>query len=354
MAKGVEDTAFYRYNRLISLNEVGGAPDIFGRTAADFHADTLRIATRWPRTMLTLSTHDTKRSADVRARINLLSELPEAWQTCVERLAAVNEPYRREPWPDRNTEYLLYQTVVGAWPTDPDRLSAFMQKATREAKVHTTWVDPVDDYEGAVDHFARAALADRRFIDELDRFVSSNRIVELGRVNSLVQTTLLLTCPGVADLYQGTELWDLSLVDPDNRRPVDYTLRDGLLSALPAGPPKVQIRDDKQGVWKLWLIRRLLLDRQARPDLYDSSRYEPLQVEGPGSESVVAFARGNLAVVVPRLVAGLDGARWQSRVALGHGSWTNLLTGAQLSGGQTPLSDLLAGCPVAVLSRNAP
>jgi (1->4)-alpha-D-glucan 1-alpha-D-glucosylmutase len=351
MAKGVEDTAFYRFNRLISLNEVGGAPDVFGRTVAEFHDDTMRVGSRWPRTMLTLSTHDTKRSADVRARIHLLSEQPDAWGSCVERLAAISDPYRTEPWPDRNAEYLLYQTLVGAWPIDPDRVASFMHKATREAKVYTSWVDPVAEYDDAVTRFVHGALGDRRFVDELDRFLSANRIAELGRVNSLIQTTLLLTCPGVADLYQGTELWDLSLVDPDNRRPVDYHLRDRVLSALSPRPPTVAIKDDEHGVWKLWLIRQLLEDRHTRPGRYDSSRYEPLEVKGPGDDHVVAFGRGDVVVVVPRLIAGLDPASAQSRVALGPGSWTNVLTGGHVSGGQVQLTELMAGCPVAVLSR---
>jgi (1->4)-alpha-D-glucan 1-alpha-D-glucosylmutase len=351
MAKGVEDTAFYRYNRLISLNEVGGAPDVFGRTVAQFHDDIMRVGSRWPRTMLTLSTHDTKRSADVRARIHLLSEQPDAWDSCVERLAAINDAYRTEPWPDRNAEYLLYQTLVGAWPIEPDRVASFMHKATHEAKVYTSWVDPVAEYDDAVARFVQGALADRCFVDELERFLRANRMVELGRVNSLIQTTLLLTCPGVADLYQGTELWDLSLVDPDNRRPVDYDLRERILSALPPRPPLVAIGDDEHGVWKLWLIRQLLRDRQAHPGRYDSSRYEPLEVKGPGGDHVVAFGRGDLAVVVPRLIAGLARASSQSRVALGHGSWTNVLTGAHVSGGQVRLSELMVGCPVAVLSR---
>ncbi len=354
MAKGVEDTAFYRYNRLISLNEVGGAPDVFGRTVAQFHQDSLRAATSWPGTLLTLSTHDTKRSADVRARIHALSERPDDWQSFVERLAEITDRYRREPWPDRNAEYLLYQTVIGAWPIDRDRLTAFMHKATHEAKVHTSWVDPVADYDEAMVDFVSGALADRRFVGEVERFLSLNRLVELGRVNSLAQTTLLLTCPGVADLYQGTELWDLSLVDPDNRRPVDFSLREQLLSSMPQRPPSVALRDDEHGVWKLWLIQRLLASRRGRLGLYNSARYEPLDIHGPDGDRAVAFGRGDLVVVIPRLAGGLDETTREDRVSLTPGAWTNVLTGAPVSGGQIRLSELLVECPVAVLIRGNP
>jgi (1->4)-alpha-D-glucan 1-alpha-D-glucosylmutase len=349
-AKGVEDTAFYRYNRLISLNEVGGAPEVFGRTLAQFHADTLRMAEGWPGTMLTLSTHDTKRSADVRARINLISELPEAWRDCVERLAGINDG-RREKWPDRSAEYLFYQTAVGAWPIDAERTDAFMTKATREAKLHTSWMDPVSEYDEAVSAFVRGALADRRFVQELEGFLSANRLVELGRLNSLAQMTLLLTCPGVPDIYQGSELWDLSLVDPDNRRPVDYQLRRRLLASVPDGPPEIPIRDDAHGIWKLWLTHRLLAHRRHHVELYESGEYEPLEVMGPKDRHVVAFGRGDLAVVLPRLIARHGDDNWPGRVTIGSGSWKNVLTGVRVSGGQVPLSELLAGCPVAVLTR---
>ncbi|HUJ66763.1 MAG TPA: hypothetical protein VLX59_14555, partial [Acidimicrobiales bacterium] len=323
---------------------------VFGRTLAEFHADTLRMAEDWPGTMLTLSTHDTKRSADARARINLMSELPEAWRTCVERLASINDA-RREKWPDRGAEYLFYQTAAGAWPVDAERTGAFMTKATREAKLHTSWLDPVPEYDEAVSAFVKGALADRTFIQELEGFLSANRIVELGRLNSLAQMALLLTCPGVPDLYQGSELWDLSLVDPDNRRPVDYQLRRRLLAALPQGPPGIPIGDDRHGIWKLWLTHRLLAHRRHRSELYDSGIYEPLDLADDEDGHVVAFSRGDLAVVLPRLMARHGDRHWPAKVAIGTGKWTNVLTGTHFSGGLVPLSELLAGCPVAVLSR---
>ena len=350
-AKGVEDTAFYRYNRLISLNEVGGAPDVFGRSVAQFHAGTRRMAEEWPDSMLTLSTHDTKRSADVRARINLLSEIPKEWSDLVARLAEISEPYRRHPWPDRNAEYLLYQTVVGSWPINAPRLLQFMSKATKEAKVHTSWVDPVPEYDRAVVAFVRGIMADPDFVEQIERFLYEHRIVERGRVNSLAQTTLLLTCPGVADIYQGTELWDLSLVDPDNRRPVDYDVRSQLLAHLTNEVPSVPIRNDDVGVWKQWLIWRLLQDRRARPDVYGSSQYGPLEVQGPSGQPAVAFARDDLAVIVPRLAGRLDGVWERSNVFLGTSGWTNVLTGEPVAGGRVRLSEVLARCPVAVLTR---
>jgi (1->4)-alpha-D-glucan 1-alpha-D-glucosylmutase len=171
--------------------------------------------------MLTLSTHDTKRSGDVRARLHLLSEIPEAWEGIVTRWGERNERHRSGGWPDRNAEYLLYQTLVGAWPIDAARAQAFMEKATKEAKVHTSWIDPRPDYDEAVAAFVAGVLADDAFVAELEGFLAQHRLIERGRMTSLAQTALLLTCPGVPDVYQGTELWDLSLVDPDNRRPVE-------------------------------------------------------------------------------------------------------------------------------------
>ena len=233
MAKGVEDTAFYRYQPLVSLNEVGGDPGRFGWPRGGIppgHGG--GAAGRWPEAMLTLSTHDTKRSGDVRARINVLSELPEAWERAAQRWAHRNKRYKHNGWPDRNAEYLLYQSLVGAWPIGPGRVTAFMEKAAKEAKVHTSWTEPQAEYDDALAAFAAAILADAGFTADLEAFLAEHRLVERGQVNSLAQTTLLLTCPGVPDLYQGTEVWDFSLVDPDNRRPVNYGARRRLLDAL--------------------------------------------------------------------------------------------------------------------------
>ena len=358
MAKGGEDTAFYRYYPLVSLNEVGGDPGRFGAPVDDFHRAMAHGARRWPEAMLTLSTHDTKRSGDVRARISLLSELPGAWERAITAWASRNERHKRDGWPDRNAEYLLYQTLVGAWPIDAARAGSFMRKAVREAKVHTSWTDPDAAYDDALDAFVAGLLADQVFVAELEAFLAGHQIIERGRVNSLAQTTLLLTCPGVPDLYQGSELWDLSLVDPDNRRPVDYEARRRLLGALADGGPAAALARDDDGGPKLWLISRVLRHRARRPAAYGpDSGYQPLRVSGPGASHVVAFSRtGGLAVVVPRLVTGLTGlaSDWAgTTVAVPGGAWTDVLTGAGVDGGEVSAAALLRRFPVAVLAREA-
>jgi (1->4)-alpha-D-glucan 1-alpha-D-glucosylmutase len=349
-AKGVEDTAFYRYNRLVSLNEVGGDPGRFGRPLAQFHAETQTQATSWPHTMLALGTHDTKRSADVRARTNLLSELATQWDTAVTRWGEGNERHRVGEWPDRNAEYLLYQTLLGAWPIEPPRLRAFMIKAVREAKVHTSWIEPSADYEDALEAFVDGITEDPWFHDDLRRFMVEHDVVERGRRNSMAQTALLFTCPGVPDLYQGSELWDLSLVDPDNRRPVDYDARRRLLTEVgPLGPAEaLRHRDD--GGLKLWEISRLLHHRRAFPYMYESTFYEPLTLRGARADEVVGFTRGGLTVLVPRL--GSD--HWEGTEArLPPGHWSDVLTATHFEGGPQPLAELFAGFPVAVLARTS-
>jgi (1->4)-alpha-D-glucan 1-alpha-D-glucosylmutase len=354
MAKAVEDTAFYRYQPLVSLNEVGGDPGRFGLSVADFHHAMAGAGRRWPEAMLTLSTHDTKRSGDVRARINVLSELPEDWERAVNRWANLNKGHKQDGWPDRNAEYLLYQSLVGAWPIQVGRASAFMLKAAKEAKVHTSWTDPDAAYDDALSAFVTAILADQGFVDDLDGFMAEYRIVERGRVNSLAQTVLMLTCPGVPDLYQGTEVWDLSLVDPDNRRPVDYERRRVLLARLADAGPDAALAEAAEGGPKLWLIRRVLTHRHRHPAAYGpGSGYESLHVHGHGAQHVVAFARtGGLAVVVPRLVAAPDMAELTgTTVELPAGAWVDVLTGIQIDGGPVNAADLLRRFPVAVLGR---
>ncbi len=355
MAKGVEDTAFYRYHRLVSLNEVGGDPGAFGRSVESFHADNAQVARSWPETMLTLSTHDTKRSADVRARINLLSEIPEAWEQAVGRWAERNERHRRDGCPDRNIEYLLYQTLVGAWPIDRARVGAFMEKAAKEAKVHTSWVDPVPEYDDALQGFVVAILDDDRFVADLEGFLGEHRLVERGRTTSLAQTALLLTCPGVPDLYQGTELWDLSLVDPDNRRPVDYERRRRLLDELAGAGPAQALACADDGGPKLWLARGLLHHRRRRPHCYGpAAAYRPLSIAGAKGRHAVAFARGDdLVVVVPRLVVGLDDDWAGATVALPAGRWASVLDGSASVGGEVAVAELMSRFPVAVLSRTS-
>jgi (1->4)-alpha-D-glucan 1-alpha-D-glucosylmutase len=357
MAKGVEDTAFYRYLVLASLCEVGGDPGTFGRPVTGFHAAMATVAERWPQAMLTLSTHDTKRSADVRARMALLAELPQAWRQATEAWAEQNQRHKRNGWPDHNTEYLLYQTLAGAWPIDQDRARAYLAKAVKEAKVHTSWTDPNPGYDEAVDAFVDAVLTDQVFVASLERFLAGHEIVARGRLSSLAQVTLLLTCPGVPDIYQGTELWDLSLVDPDNRRPVDFAARERLLAGLAGAGPEEALALAAAGGPKLWLIQRVLRYRLAHPGPF-AAGYQPLTADGPKAEHVVAFTRaGEVAVVVPRLLVRLGGdpsgpGTWPgTTVTLPDGDWTDVLTGTRVAGGAVEVGTLLRRFPVAVLGR---
>jgi (1->4)-alpha-D-glucan 1-alpha-D-glucosylmutase len=351
MAKGLEDTVFYGFNRLISLTEVGGAPGHFGVSPAAFHQACLEAQQRWPRAMLATSTHDTKRSEDVRMRIHLLSEIPGRWAEAVRRWAALNERYRRGGWPDRNTEYLLYQTLVGAWPLEVERALTYMEKAIREAKVHTSWTHTNADDEEAVRGFVTDVLADPEFTADLAAFVAP--LVQPGRVNALAQTLLKLTAPGMPDLYQGTEVWDLRLVDPDNRRPVDYELRRRLLSELEgATPGQLWARVD-EGLPKLWLICQTLALRRRQPELFGpQADYHPLLANGARAAHVVAFARGSgVVTVVPRLVLGLNGEWGDTTLEVPHGAWRNELTGDDVDSHVTRMADVLARFPVALLSR---
>jgi (1->4)-alpha-D-glucan 1-alpha-D-glucosylmutase len=349
MAKGVEDTAFYRYQRLISLNEVGGDPGTFGTTVADFHHANERAAARHPHGMLTLSTHDTKRSNDVRARIHLLSELAAPWAAAVDEWHELTAAYRQPAGPDRATELLLYQSLVGAWPLTPERLVAFAQKATKEAKVHTSWTSPDPVYDDALRAFVEGVLADEAVVEAVERFLAEHHIVERGRINSLAQTALLLTSPGAPDVYQGTDGWDLSLVDPDNRRPVDYDARRRTLAALTTAARALERADD--GGPKLWLIRQVLADRRQRPAAYDGAPYRPLLAQGPKARHAVAYERSDTVVVVPRLVVGLGGKWDGTTVDLPAGEWRDVITGAVLAGGSVAVADVLARFPVAVLAR---
>ncbi len=252
MAKGLEDTAFYTFLRLTALNEVGGDPGRFGVAPEDFHRACRENQERWPESMLATSTHDTKRSEDVRARLDLLSEIPEEWAAAVRRWRTLNEKHWGENPPDRSAEYLLYQTLVGAWPIDSERLWTYLEKAIREAKRKTSWTRPDPAYEAAVRGFAEGVLADSTFLADLAAFVAP--LVAPGRVSSLAQVLLKLTAPGVPDFYQGSEIWDLSLVDPDNRRPVDYELRRRLLADLEGNPtPEAILARVDEGLPKLWL-----------------------------------------------------------------------------------------------------
>jgi (1->4)-alpha-D-glucan 1-alpha-D-glucosylmutase len=383
MAKGVEDTAFYVYNRLASLNEVGGHPQHFGVPLAEFHQKSSERQQRFPHSMLTTSTHDTKRSEDVRARLSVLSEIPEDWRAALSRWSRSNASRRSEvngaPAPERNDEYLLYQTLVSAWneetPGSPEfahfreRIANYMEKATREAKVHTSWVNPNEQYDAAMRNFVFRVLSDEgknAFLKDMMTF--QRRIDFYGQFNALSQVLLKLTAPGMPDIYQGTELWDYSLVDPDNRRPVDYQLRIFLLSNLKRRisrlgenliPLTRELLDNSyDGRIKLYLIYRTLNFRREHEELFASGSYQPLEAVGEKQQHVCAFARilnqgstrQEAIIVTPRLVVGLtEGTRsssvelqplgakvWkETRLLLPHAkpgqSYQNLLTGEVLT-----------------------
>jgi (1->4)-alpha-D-glucan 1-alpha-D-glucosylmutase len=305
------------------------------------------------------STHDTKRSEDVRARISLLSEIPELWAEAVRRWAGIAERHRRHrrsgpsaPVPDRNTEYLLYQTLAGAWPISTDRLVPFLEKSAREAKSHTAWTRVDEEYEAALRSFAEALLADPAFVADLEAFIIP--LVEPARIHSLAQTLLKLTAPGVPDHYQGSEIWDLSLVDPDNRRPVDYDLRRRLLADLEKGisPEEILARMD-EGLPKMWVIHQGLHLRRRRPEVFGGAGgYRCLLARGAKADHVVAFSRADEAVtVVPRLVIRLGGDWGETALDLPEGRWRNELTGEETGGGTCRVADLLARFPVALLAR---
>ncbi|HEU4885792.1 MAG TPA: malto-oligosyltrehalose synthase [Longimicrobium sp.] len=392
MAKGVEDTTFYVYNRLVSLNEVGGEPDRFGIDPDEFHAFNLERAERWPHALSSSSTHDTKRSEDVRARINVLSEIPELWSERVNAWHGFNASKlrrdARRPVPDANDEYLLYQSLVGAWPfgelDDPGRedliarLQAYMQKATREAKRHTSWLNPSPAYDEGLRDFVADILSsgENAFLDD---FLPFQRMVSrLGMINSLAQTLVKIASPGVPDIYQGQEAWDFSLVDPDNRRSVDYDLRRGLMRSIETRSGEVglaQAAREMVGGWedgriKLHVVQTALRLRAALPGAFTGGAYLPLSAEGERAEHVISFARtGNGAaviVVVPRLVATLTRARdfalpeasdWNgTRLPVPTelaGRYRNALTGEDLRAGEhgLDLTDVFASFPVALLER---
>ncbi len=349
-AKGVEDTAFYCFNRFICLNEVGGDPSVFGVSVDGFHRALGEAADLRPHAMLATSTHDTKRGEDVRARLALLSEVPGPWADAVRRWSAHNERYRMEGVPDRNAEYLLYQTLVGTWPIEKERALPYMEKAVREAKVHTSWIDQDEEYERHLQCFISAVLDDQEFRSDMEGFVAP--LVEPGRINSLAQALLKLTAPGVPDLYQGTELWDMSLVDPDNRRPVDFELRQRLLAeARGLSVEQIMERAD-EGLPKLFVTYKALELRKRFAETCLSGGYRPLWASGRKSSHVVAFLRGErILTVVPRLILSLNGEWEDTWLELPEGLWRNQLTGESFSGPEIPVRDVLAGFPVALLFK---
>jgi (1->4)-alpha-D-glucan 1-alpha-D-glucosylmutase len=363
MAKGVEDTAFYCYNRLVAMSEVGGNPGSDGISVEDFHMYNAKMQATHPHTMVTLSTHDTKRSDDVRARLAVLSEMPAKFGGALNRWSRMNNDLRTDLFPgggagnlpDRNTEYMLYQTMIGAWPITNERLQEYMLKATREAKQRTSWTANNAEFEVALRTFIDAILKHAPFVTDLEQFVAM--LKDAGRVNSLAQTLMKHTAPGVPDLYQGAELWDLSLVDPDNRRPVDYKLRANLLSevmrmAATEVAGEVMRRAD-EGLPKLWTIHQALCLRLERPASFGAeAAYTPMVALGQRAEHVIAYLRGSdVVTIVPRLAHGLEGGWKDTSVELPEGRWVNRLTGATVEGGRVAIADALLDFPVALLVK---
>jgi (1->4)-alpha-D-glucan 1-alpha-D-glucosylmutase len=341
MAKGVEDSAFYRWSRLTSLDEVGGDPDVFAIGVDDFHEAMGRRQREWPHAMTTTSTHDTKRGEDVRARIDVLAEVPEAWSRALERLLAL------APVPDPGFGSLLWQAALGAWPISRERLHAYAEKAMREAGDRTTWTEPDEEYEAAV-HRAVDSLFDdpqvqRAFHELLERIAAP------GWSNALAAKLIALTMPGVPDVYQGSELWEQSLVDPDNRRPVDFDARAELLEAIADGATTVAPRAvDDRGLAKLVVVHRALSLRREHPELFTD--YTPVGAAGPAADHVVAFDRGGAITVATRLPVALDQrGGWEgTRLELPAGEWRDLLTDRVVDPG---LEELLATYPVALLVK---
>ena len=384
MAKGLEDTAFYIFNRLAALNEVGGEPQQFGMTVDAFHDRNQYRQRACPATMLATSTHDTKRSEDVRARMIAISEDPELWRRALQRWRAVNRRFKKmveeAEAPDTNEEYLLYQTLIGTWPIDDsataaqdatpeyiERIQNYMAKALNEAKVNTSWVQPNEAWLSATREFVASILrgSDKNKFLPLFR-PAVEAIAPLGAINSLTQVLLKCTAPGVPDIYQGNEIWDFSLVDPDNRRAVDYKLRRRMLESLDAIEPKEVFERWPDGRIKLFLTRRLLRFRAEQPELFREGDYLPLGLAGVLGESVVAFARSfdkrSIVVIAPRCASRVGfppiGEKWQDTSLelpqnLAAQKRCNIFTGREVrvDNGRILLKDALMDLPFAVLTN---
>ncbi len=384
MAKGLEDTVFYIYNRLTALNEVGGEPQQFALSIEAFHERNQDRQRNWPATLLGTSTHDTKRSEDVRARILAISEIPDLWRRSLQRWRAVNRRWKQTindlEAPDPNEEYLLYQTLLGTWPMQvsgesepaatPDylgRIQGYMAKALHEAKINTSWIQPNEDWDAAMQDFVAKILDASARNKFLPIFLPvAQEIARLGAINSLTQTLLKLTSPGVPDIYQGNEIWDYSLVDPDNRRPVDYNRRRDMLDALPTAAPGELMQTWPDGRIKLFLTQRVLRFRREHADLFQRGEYVALRTSGTFADCCVSFARSVadkwIVVIAPRLSSRIGfppvGERWKDTaiqlpkrfsLAQAHDLFTCCPAPAQDR--QLQLSDAFAILPFAAITN---
>ncbi|HEY8900632.1 MAG TPA: malto-oligosyltrehalose synthase [Chthoniobacterales bacterium] len=348
MAKGAEDTTFYCYDRLVSCNEVGSQPSQLGIAPSKFHQFCAHLQNRWPHNLLPTSTHDTKRSEDVRTRISVLTEIPERWNAAVLRWSAINQSAWRGREPDRHAEFLLYQTLIGAWPISFDRAWQYLLKSCREAKIRTTWHEPNIGYEEGLREFTETILADEKFTTDLATFVEP--LVRPGRINSLAQTLVKLTAPGTPDFYQGTELWDLSLVDPDNRRPVDFAARRDLLARVRTLSAVEALADWDSGLPKLFLIQRALAIRHSHAAVFNGV-HQPISARGSHLGHVMSYRRGtDLIVSVPRFTLTLGGDWGDTVIPLPPGAWRSAFNGTAFTGDTAP-ADLFAAFPVALLTR---
>jgi (1->4)-alpha-D-glucan 1-alpha-D-glucosylmutase len=384
MAKGIEDTAFYIFNRLAALNEVGGEPQQFGSGIDAFHRRNQDRHRDWPASLLTTSTHDTKRSEDTRARIATISEIAQTWRRFAQRAHTINRRFKRRiedaEAPDANEEYLLYQTLLGTWPVDRsgaaersaspeyiERIQSYMDKALNEAKLNTSWIQPNEEWLGATRDFVANVMdgsAKNKFLPLL--FPVVEEIARLGAINSLTQTLLKLTSPGVPDIYQGNEIWDFSLVDPDNRRPVDYNLRRQMLAGLQNTNPEELLQTWPDGRIKMFLTQRLSQFRREHVDLFQGGNYLPIHASGTLAECCVSFARelnGQwIVVIAPRLSSRVGfppiGEKWKDTsvdlpeaLALEHAHDLFTCQPRQLEGRRLNLADALSIFPFAAISN---